>query len=135
MKHNFKTTRSIQEEEGGLQATVDRYHLLKLVERGGKGANFTPRMVDLLAYYLRFTRECDWEEGARPIVYQSLSKTALDLGVSERQIQKLEKALSETGALTWHDSGNLRRYGQRCSKSGKILYACLLYTSPSPRDS
>ena len=130
MEHNFKTIRSTQEEEGGLLATADRYHLLKLVERVGKGAGFTPRMIDLLAYYLRFTRECDWEEGARPVVYQSLSKTALDIGVSERQIQKLEKALSEVGALTWRDSGNLRRYGQRCPQSGKILYAFGVDLSP-----
>ncbi|MFT6864237.1 MAG: replication initiation protein RepC [Akkermansiaceae bacterium] len=112
-----------QEEPDGLADKVDRYHLLKLVERVGKGAGFTPRMVDLLSYYLRFTRETDWEEGSRPIVYQSLSKTALDFGISERQIQKLENALFEAGALTWHDSGNYRRFGQRCPKSGKILYA------------
>ena len=130
MEHKFKITRTIQEEEGGLLKSADCYHLLKLVERVGKGAGFTPRMVDLLAYYLRFTRKGDWEEGARPIVYQSLAKTALDLGVSERQIQKLEKALSEVGALTWHDSGNLRRYGQRCPKSGKILYAFGVDLSP-----
>ena len=107
----------------GLESKVDRYHLLKLVERVGKGAGFTPRMVDLLSYYLRFTRESDWEEGSRHIVYQSLSKTALDFGISERQIQKLEAALFEVGALTWRDSGNHRRYGQRCAKSGKLLYA------------
>lgn len=130
MEHNFKTIRSTQQEEGDLLETADRYHLLKLVERVGKGAGFTPRMIDLLAYYLRFTRECDWEEGARPVVYQSLSKTALDIGVSERQIQKLEKALSEVGALTWRDSGNLRRYGQRCPQSGKILYAFGVDLSP-----
>lgn len=116
---------SFDTEEGyeGLTSKVDRYYLLKLVERVGKGAGFTPRMVDLLSYYLRFTRETDWEEGSRPIVYQSLSKTALDFGISERQIQKLENALFETGALTWHDSGNHRRFGQRCPKTGKILYA------------
>lgn len=107
----------------GLVYQADRYHLLKLVERVGKRAGFTPRMVDLLAYYLRFTRDSDWEEGSRPIVFQSLSRTALDFGVSERQIQKLEKALFEAGALTWQDSGNHRRYGQRCPKDGKLLYA------------
>ncbi len=113
-----------------MPVSADRYHLLKLVERVGKGDGFTPRMVDLLAYYLRFTRDCDWEKGAHPIIYQSLAKTALDLGVSERQIQKLEKALSEVGALTWHDSGNLRRYGHRCPKSKKILYAFGVDVSP-----
>ncbi|MDA7907295.1 plasmid replication protein RepC [Akkermansiaceae bacterium] len=119
----LRTSLKMDQNGEGLESKVDRYHLLKLVERVGKGAGFTPRMVDLLSYYLRFTRESDWEEGSRPIVYQSLSKTALDFGISERQIQKLEAALFEVGALTWRDSGNHRRYGQRCSKSGKLLYA------------
>jgi hypothetical protein len=119
----LRASLNIDQESGGLEATVDRYELLKLVERVGKGAGFTPRMVDLLSYYLRFTRGSDWEEGSRPIVYQSLSKTALDFGVSERQIQKLESALFEAGALTWQDSGNHRRFGQRCPKSGRIIYA------------
>lgn len=119
-------------DEGGqrLSSSVDRYQLLRLAERAGKGAGFTPRMLDLLAYYLRFTREIDWEEGSQPIVYQSLSRTALDFGVSERQIQKLENALFEVGALSWKDSGNHRRYGQRCPKSGKILYAFGVDLSP-----
>ena len=80
-------------------------------------------MINLLDYYMAFTRDLDWEEGSSPIVYQSLSRTALDLGVSERQIQKLEKALFEVGAITWNDSGNHRRYGQRCQETGRINYA------------
>lgn len=80
-------------------------------------------MIALLDYYMSFTRDIDWEEGSRPIVYQSLAKTALDMGVSERQIQILEKQLFEVGALTWHDSGNHRRYGQRCEETGQILFA------------
>jgi hypothetical protein len=117
--------RSIELSESftGLEETVKRYDLLLLVKRVGKGAGFTPRMIELLDYYMAFTRDTDWEKGSRPIVYQSLSKTSLDLGVSERQIQKLEKQLFEAGALTWKDSGNHRRYGQRDPQSGKIIYA------------
>ncbi len=107
----------------GLEAGADRYALLLLVKRAGKLAGFTPRMIALLDYYLAFTRDGDWEEGRRPIVYQSLSRTALDLGVSERQVQKLEAALFAAGALSWSDSGNHRRYGQRCAETGQILYA------------
>jgi hypothetical protein len=107
----------------GLEATTNRYDLLLLVKRAGKAAGFSSRMIQLLDYYMAFTRDADWEEGARPIVYQSQSKTALDLGVSERQIQRLEQSLFEAGALTWNDSGNHRRYGQRCPKTGRILYA------------
>jgi replication initiation protein RepC len=111
------------EDFTGLEEGIDRYELLLLVKRVGKAAGFTPRMMQLLDYYFAFTREIDWEQGSRPIVYQSLSRTALDLGVGERQIQKLEKGLFELGACTWSDSGNHKRYGQRDPQSGRILYA------------
>ena len=107
----------------GLEHDVNRYDLLLLVKRIGKGAGFSAKMIHLLDYYMAFTRDIDWEEGGQPIVYQSQSKTSLDLGVSERQIQNIEKALFEVGALTWNDSGNHRRYGQRCESTGAILYA------------
>jgi len=111
------------EDFAGLEEDTKRYDLLLLVKKVGKTQGFTPRMIELLDYYMAYTRDIDWEQGARPIIYQSLSRTALDLGVSERQIQKLEKALFEAGALTWNDSGNHRRYGQREPQSGRILYA------------
>lgn len=111
------------EDFAGLEENVNRYDLLLLVKRAGKTAGFSPRMIALLDYYMSFTRDIDWEEGSRPIVYQSLAKTALDMGVSERQIQILEKQLFEVGALTWHDSGNHRRFGQRCEETGQILFA------------
>lgn len=107
----------------GLEAGTNRYELLLLVKKVGKLAGFTPRMICLLDYYFAFTRDIDWEQGARPIVYQSLSRTALDMGVSERQIQKLEAALFAAGAITWNDSGNHKRYGQRDGKTGQILWA------------
>jgi replication initiation protein RepC len=116
---------SIQMAEAfeGLPAEVERYDLLTLVKRAGRQAGFTSGMIELLDYYMAFTRENDWEEGARPIVFQSLAKTALDFGVSERQIQKTEQALFRAGAITWNDSGNHRRYGQRDPKTGRIAYA------------
>lgn len=120
---HLRESLSLAEDFGGLEEDTDRYGLLLLVKRAGKAAGFTPRMITLLDYYMSFTREQDWEEGARPIVYQSLARTALDLGVSERQVQRLERALFEAGALTWNDSGNHRRYGQRCPDTGSILFA------------
>tara|TARA_R110002072_G_scaffold7604_4_gene41189 strand:- start:2095 stop:3486 length:1392 start_codon:yes stop_codon:yes gene_type:complete len=110
------------EDFTGLEENVNRYDLLLLVKRMGKKAGFTPRMISLLDYYMAFTRDCDWEQGSSPIVYQSISKTALDLGVSERQVQRLEQSLFKVGALTWHDSGNHRRYGNR-DEQGRIMYA------------
>ncbi len=108
---------------GGLEEGADRYGLLLLAKRAGKHAGFTPRMLTLLEYYLAFTRDLDWEQGGRPVVYQSLARTALDLGVTERQVQKLEATLFAAGAITWNDSGNHKRYGQRDSETGRIVYA------------
>ncbi len=119
----FRATLQDIDEPEGLSSDVDRYALLTLVKRVGKAFGFSPRMIQLLDYYMSFTRECDWQAEGRPIVFQSVSKTALDFGLSERQIQKLENALFKIGALSWNDSGNHRRYGRRDEKTGHLLYA------------
>ena len=106
----------------GLPKGVTRFDLLKLVKQAGPFAGFSAKMIQLLEYYLLFTRDCDWAAHSQPIVYQALSKTALDFGVSERQIQRLENDLFMIGALTWNDSGNHRRYGVR-SDDGEIMHA------------
>ena len=126
----YRELHALCEDFEGLGDDTDRYDLLLLVKRTGKAGGFTPKMIQLLDYYMAFTRDQDWEEGARPIVYQSLAKTSLDLGVSERQIQRLEQALFEAGAITWNDSGNHRRYGQRCPETGRIEHAFGIDLSP-----
>lgn len=120
---SHRLTQAMADDFAGLEEGIDRYALLLLVKKVGKQAGFTPRMIQLLDYYFAFTRDCDWEEGSRPIVYQSLSRTALDLDVTERQVQKLEAALFAAGAIGWNDSGNHRRYGQRCPQTGRLLWA------------
>lgn len=106
----------------GLPKGVTRFDLLKLVKHAGPFAGFSSKMIQLLEYYILFTRDCDWVANGQPIVYQALSKTALHFGVSERQIQRLEKDLFMVGALTWNDSGNHRRYGVR-DEDGQIMHA------------
>lgn len=119
----YRETLQFCEDFAGLEENTNRYGLLLLVKRVGKLAGFTPRMIHLLDYYMAYTTELDWEQGSRPIVFQSLSRTALDFGVTERQIQKLEKQLFELGAITWNDSGNHKRFGQRDTATGRLLYA------------
>jgi len=126
----IRQSQTVTDEFCGLERTAKPYELLLLVKRVGKAGGFTTRMIHLLEYYLAFTREIDWQEGQYPIVYQTQTKTAMDLGISERQVQRLEKALAEVGALAWQDSGNYRRYGQRCPETGEILYACGVNLAP-----
>lgn len=126
----FRETLAYAENFEGLPEGVTRFDLLKLVKRAGREIGFTNRMVQLLEYYLLFTQEADWRAGQRPVVYQSLYRTALDFGVGERQIQKVEQALFEVGAITWNDSGNYKRYGIRDEQSGEIVYAFGVDLSP-----
>lgn len=117
----------IVQHDGTLYAAlpngVGRYDIMNIIKRAGKHGGFTPRMIQLLDYYMAFTREVDWEEGAQPIIYQCLASTARDLDVTERQIQNIEKQLAAIGALGWSDSGNYRRYGCRDHETGRIQYA------------
>jgi len=121
--HRYRQSLQLCEDFEGLEENVNRYDLLLLVKRVGKAARFPPPAIQLLDYYMAYTRDIDWEQGSRPIVYQSLARTALDLDVSERQIQLLEQRLFNLGAITFNDSGNHRRYGQRDAKTGRIIYA------------
>ena len=114
----------------GLEEPVDRYRLLTLVKRAGKAAGFTARMIQLLDYYMAYTRDIDWEEGSRPTCFQSLAKTALAIGVSERQIQKIEQRLFEAGAIAWRDSGNHKRFGSRDEQTGRLRFAFGVDLSP-----
>jgi replication initiation protein RepC len=119
----FRASLAKSTEFRGLEEGAKRYELLQLAKRVGMAAGFTPRMLHLLEFYMAYTRDCDWEQGSHPIVYQSLTRTAMDLGVSEVQIQKLEARLFEVGAITWKDSANHKRYGTRDEATGRILLA------------
>ncbi len=120
----YRQSLQLSEDFTGLEEDTNRYELLQLVKRVGDSAGFTAKMIELLDYYLiNFTQDIDWERGSRPIVYQSVSRTALALGVTERQIQRLERRLFEVGACTWHSSGNNKRYGSRDPETGKIKFA------------
>ena len=117
-----KSIEQSQEFEG-LAENVKHFELLTLVKKAGKQAGFTSKMIELLEHYMVFTRPIDWLEGNQPIVFKSKFQTAMDLNISDRHLQRLEKDLFKIGALTWNDSGNCKRYGQRDPESGKIIYA------------
>ncbi len=123
--HSSAYRQSLQqcEDFAGLEDDINRFELLHLVKRAGRAAGFTPRMIELLEYYMLHTQDQDWRKGDRPIVYQSVARIALALEVTERQIQHLEKRLFEVGALTWNASGNNKRYGSRDPETGSIVFA------------
>ncbi len=125
----YRQSRAQAENFKGLPEGMTRFDLLRLVKDAGSAAGLTPPMVQLLEYYLLFTQDQDWEYGSNPICYQSVQKTAFALNCTERTVQRTERALHAAGALTWNDSGNHKRYGQR-DRGGQIMYACGVDLSP-----
>lgn len=117
----YRHSLSYSENFIGLPDDFDKWELLRLCKRVGKAAGLTPRLLQLLEYYLGFSRPQDFASG-NAVCYQSLARTALDLGVSERQIQHLEQQGFKLGLWTFRASGNNRRYGQRDAE-GNLLYA------------
>jgi replication initiation protein RepC len=114
----------------GLPEGVKRYDLLNLVKRVGRELGFTTCLIAHLEYLIRFTQERDWLPGSRPVIYQSVTSTAQERGISERQVNNLERRLHQLGALTWRDSGNQRRYGARDEATGRIMFAYGVDLSP-----
>jgi|TARA_R110002126_G_scaffold291807_1_gene459699 replication initiation protein RepC len=105
------------------------YYALTLIKRLGKHSGYNAQMINLLDYYLSFTRDIDWEGKGAPIVYQSLCRTSYDFSLSVRQIQRIEKSLADKQLIRWHDSPNNKRYGVR-DASGRLKQSFGVDLSP-----
>ena len=126
----FRADLHDMDEYFGFEKDIDRFQALKLVKMAGRDAGFSAELIELLEYYVIRTDEVDWKEGSQPINYQSVTTTAQDLDISERQVRNREKSLHALGALTWHDSGNFKRYGMRNRETREIQYAFGVDLSP-----
>ncbi|SFU16848.1 replication initiation protein RepC [Pseudovibrio denitrificans] len=109
-------------EFSGLPVGVSRWDILSLVKKLQRELGLTSTQTSHLEFLIGYTRDQDWQFGSHPIIYLTVSATAVKRGVSERQVLNIERALNRAGLLCWHDSGNQRRYGYR-SDSGDLVSA------------
>jgi len=80
-------------------------------------------MIDHLTFLIKLTKDIDWQEGNKAIVYMAVTRTARELGISERQIHNREAHLIDALGIDVVVSGNYRRYGRRDTETGVILRA------------
>ncbi len=99
-----------------------RFEILRLLNLGAQGLGLTRAERTYLFFLVDKTQERDWSDGA-PIVWWSVQRLADSLGVSARQVNRLETSLIAKGFLTHQDSANHRRWGIRDKTTGKILEA------------
>ena len=114
----------------GLPADIDdHWVLLRLLERSWRTLGLSQDLFCHLSYLVRRTRTPDWWAGSRPVVWESLDALAVRFGCCRKTVRNRERVLAELGFLTWHDSGNYKRYGSR-NAAGRILYAYGVDLSP-----
>jgi replication initiation protein RepC len=83
----------------------------------------------LVAFLVKWTRPCDWEEGSRPIAWPSARRQQEFLGLSEGRVKALNRALFEAGIFVIRDNEQGRRYGRR-GPDGHIVEAFGFDLSP-----
>ena len=113
----------------GLPEGDDRFAIVRTLREVGREAGWTGRLIEHLELLIGFTRPQDWFCGHRPIVYLQVQSAAERLGLSASQIQRNERRLMQLGAISFHDSGNFRRYGKR-DGDGRLVEAWGLDLSP-----
>ncbi|MEI2387496.1 plasmid replication protein RepC [Breoghania sp. JC706] len=101
---------------------VTRNRAMLALRRVAPAIGLRPGDVLLLDTLAVFTRPCDWEAGARPIVWPSndylMEATGLSLSAVKRRLRKL----AEAGVIAYRDSSNGKRWGRR-DEDGRIREA------------
>ena len=86
------------------------------------------RLISHLRLLISHTQPQDWEHGARPIVWLTVSETADIMGLSAGQVRRNQNSLMRLGAVAFRDSPNHRRFGER--DDGRIIDAYGIDLSP-----
>ena len=77
----------------------NKFTLIRMAERAGRHFGLSFADLRLLTLYVSFTRAEDWVEGGRPIYTRPVFRTASDLGISARQVNRSERQLEKLGLI------------------------------------
>ncbi|HTT81037.1 MAG TPA: plasmid replication protein RepC [Stellaceae bacterium] len=125
----LKADRTAEGFDGLSDGVASPGQLLAALKAAAPRLGISPRLVHALDWLFRFTQPQDWQRGSRPVVWPSAAMQQEALGLSERQVRRLNSALIEFGLVTMKDSPNGKRYGQRDPR-GHIVEAYGFDLSP-----
>ncbi|MES3093421.1 plasmid replication protein RepC [Sphingomonas aerolata] len=123
------STERLADSYSGLPANISHRHVLTAFKRAAPYIGIPPRLVHAIDTLMSWSREIDWREGQRPIVFPSNEKLSQKLGVGVRQLQKLLNSATRWGLVAHRDSANGKRTGAR-GKDGRLIYAYGIDLSP-----
>jgi replication initiation protein RepC len=125
----LKADRTADSFTGMPKGVASPSQLLAALKAAAPRLGIAPRLVHAVDWLFRFTQPQDWEKGSRPIVWPSARMQQEELGLSETQVKRLNRSLTELGLVTMKDSPNGKRYGRRDPK-GRIVEAYGFDLSP-----
>jgi len=76
----------------------------------------------LVAWLVKQTFACDWEQGSHPIAWPSARRQAEYLGLSPARVKVLNRVLFDAGIFVIRDNEQGKRYGRR-GPDGRIVEA------------
>jgi replication initiation protein RepC len=83
----------------------------------------------LVRWLVNQTRDCDWEEGSRPIAWPGARRQQELLGLSPRRVKALNRVLFGAGIFVMRDHPTGKRFGRR-GPDGRIVEAYGFDLSP-----
>ena len=115
--------------EDGEQLAVPKNQAMLAIRRVVHVIGLKPGDLMLLETLAAFTKPCDWEKGARPIVWPSNDYLIESTGYSLSAVKRHLRRLAEVGIIAYRDSSNGKRWGRR-DKDGRIIEAYGFDLSP-----
>jgi replication initiation protein RepC len=114
---------ALAESWRGLPQGVTRWRLAAALRAAARPLGLNGGMLRLMEHYIDLSYDQDWAPDSEPIIARPLSEITDAMGLGERQIRNIERALVERGLLAFRDSGNHHRKGRRDRHTGRLVYA------------
>ena len=114
----------------GLPKGHSHSEIAELLRVAGPRLGWNATLTHHFWFLLDKTQPQDWLPHARPIVWLEVHDIAFDLGLSQTSVRRNERQMHEFGAITWIDSPNHNRFGER-DEDGNIVHAFGVDLSPS----
>jgi len=115
--------------EDGEQLSISKNRAMLAVRRVAPIVGLKPGDLMVLDTLVVFTKPCDWEEGARRIVWPSNEYLVENTGCSKSAVKRHLRRLVEAGLIAYKDSSNGKRWGRR-DEWGRITEAYGFDLSP-----
>ncbi|SDN97266.1 plasmid replication protein RepC [Ensifer sp. YR511] len=115
--------------EYGERLSISKQQAMLAIRRVAPIIGLKPGELILLDTLVAFTKPCDWELGARPIVWPSNEYLIESTGYSQSAVKRHLRRLAEAGLIAYKDSSNGKRWGRR-DDDGRIVEAYGFDLSP-----